>query len=121
MERKKIISREALDPWIDDMSLEEARCLLEDYIKAELSDEEIYQKYGMTDLMDEPLHLLIPTFHYEGDFCPTCKRPIAHKVTRNREIQRYHCPFCEDHPKLEEMKDFLTCWLNDVINNPYNR
>jgi hypothetical protein len=114
MKRRKIIHEEDLHPFICYMPLNEALCLLEDYLKAELPDEEIYKKYDMEDLIgEEPLRLLVPDFQYEGDVCPTCKRPISHHVTESREIERYICPYCEEPPNALAINAYLNLFFSN--------
>lgn len=105
MERKKIIDQESLHPFICYKTIEEAHILLEDYIKADLSDDEIFIKHDIAELNgEEPLIYLIPDFEYEGDYCPKCQRPVSHRVNEEREIIRLFCPSCEEPPLNDKMK-----------------
>jgi hypothetical protein len=112
MKKKKIIKPEHQHPFVCYMSIEESHAFLEDYLEGQLSDEEIYKKYDLEDLIgEEPLHYLVPEFKIEGSVCPTCKRTYGYRVTENREIKRCICGHCEEPEISEEMQgfwDFLT-------------
>jgi hypothetical protein len=114
MKKRKIIHEEDLHPFICYMPLDEALCLLEDYIKADLTDEQIYKKYDMEDLIgEEPLKHLVPDFQYEGDVCPTCKKPIYHRVTDSRKIESLFCPDCEEPPNALAINAYLNLFFSN--------
>jgi hypothetical protein len=109
--KKKIILKEELHEFIDDMPLDKALNLLEDYIASKLSNDEIYKKYNLEDIEDEPLKYLIPDFHYENEYCPTCKQLQTYRVSEDRSIKRLYCFQCEEDkiidPKINSFIEFI--------------
>lgn len=107
MDRKKVIHQEYVHPFLFDRSKENALNLIEDYIKAELSDDEIFQNKIEECKGEIPLISFVPMFQYEGDFCPLCGKVILHVVKENRELECIFCPMCGEMPFAEPMKSFL--------------
>jgi len=120
--KKKIILKEDLHELIEDMPLNRAHALLEDYIASKISNEELLKKYNLQDIADERLEILIPDFYYENECCPSCNELITYRVSEDRKINRLYCFQCEEHPLITSefnqiMKHIFTNQHSESTNN----